>query len=299
MAVPSPAPPQPSTLDKPRILCLHGGGTNASILEVQARSYIPKLAPYFRLVFPEAPFLCAPHPAVIPVYEDFGPFRMWSRWSKEQPVCGGDPDCENENVLSEWDYQMRSAMEADDAQGATGEWVGLLGFSQGAKVAASLLFEQQLRLEDKGVHAVDGVWSKEALASDALPAGFAGGKWRFAVLLAGRGPFVSLSPLGDKVAGLEGPGKLPNMMAKRTEPAEKKLSLPTVHVHGRQDPQVSFHRLLWELDCEKSSSTRIEWDGTHRLAHKNEDVEPVVKAILKMAQVSFVIVREGFLCLYC
>lgn len=66
-------------------------------------------------------------------------------------------------------------MREDDKQGATGEWVGFLGFSQGAKMCASLLFRQQKRIEKLGEHRA---------ASDL----------RLAVLMAGRGPIVSLDP---------------------------------------------------------------------------------------------------------
>ena len=38
---------------------------------------------------------------------------------------------------------LTQAMRNDDRQGATGEWVALLGFSQGAKIAASILYAQQ------------------------------------------------------------------------------------------------------------------------------------------------------------
>ncbi|KAF3349539.1 Sorting nexin mvp-1 [Verticillium dahliae VDG2] len=59
MTVPDP------TLPLPRILCLHGGGVNADIFAAQARALIARLAPYFRLVFVDGPFLCAAHEDIV------------------------------------------------------------------------------------------------------------------------------------------------------------------------------------------------------------------------------------------
>ncbi|KAF3358584.1 hypothetical protein VdG1_00144 [Verticillium dahliae VDG1] len=71
MTVPDP------TLPLPRILCLHGGGVNADIFAAQARALIARLAPYFRLVFVDGPFLCAAHEDIVAVYGELGPFRRW------------------------------------------------------------------------------------------------------------------------------------------------------------------------------------------------------------------------------
>jgi predicted esterase len=53
--------------------------------------------------------------------------------------------------------------------------MGLLGFSQGAKIYASLLFQQQVVTEKMGIDQAKT-------------------NYRFAILLAGRGPVVSLEP---------------------------------------------------------------------------------------------------------
>ena len=69
-------------------------------------------------------------------------------------------------------------MSRDDEEGGRGEWIGLVGFSQGAKVVASLLLrEQVLTMEGKS-----------------------GQGWRFAVLMAGRGT------IGTDDKGREGVG---------------------------------------------------------------------------------------------
>jgi predicted esterase len=154
------------TLHLPRILCLHGGGTNARIFRAQCRTLKQYLSSTYRLVFAEAPFSSQPGLDVTSVYKDFGPFKRWLRSSENHPLL------EPEAAVKALEDSIHAAMRDDDRCGATGEWVGLLGFSQGAKMCASLLFRQQVRAERFGVH-------------------HAGSNWRFAVLLAGRGPLVS------------------------------------------------------------------------------------------------------------
>ncbi|MDI1489931.1 MAG: hypothetical protein OHK93_001130 [Ramalina farinacea] len=168
---------QDLTLDLPRILCLHGGGVNARIFRQQSRGLIKQLKPHFRLVFADGPFFCKPGPGMVPVYEEHGPFRRWMRWLPEQP------ECDARTAAKRIDRQIKQAMDEDDEQGATGEWVGLLGFSQGAKIAASMLFMQQKRAE-------------------LLGANMAGTNFRFAVIMAGRAPLVTFDPQLVKSPGI-------------------------------------------------------------------------------------------------
>ena len=128
-------------------------------------------------------------------------------------------------------------MNEDDARGATGAWVGLLGFSQGAKMAASLLFTQQQRAEILG-------------------AANAGSDFRFAVLLAGRAPLVSLDPELVMSSALADASQSTLVFANSPDKADLEkwkhvLRLPTIHVHRRQDQGLHLHRRLLEQYCEK------------------------------------------------
>lgn len=163
-------------------------------------------------------------------------------------------------------------MRDDDALGATGPYVAVLGFSQGAKIAASLLYRQQLREE-------------HGLASPA--SGF-----RFAVLMAGRAPLVAFdaelvrSPAVIDAAQIcEGFTSFP----AHWDPAvlqrgDHLLRRPTVHVHGLLDPGLPLHRGLLDLYCETGTTRLVEWQGAHRLPIKRLDVEPVVEQILAVAR---------------
>ena len=249
------------TLHLPRILCLHGGGTNARIFRAQCRVLIAELRSKFRLCFAEAPFPSQPGPDVVSVYNQYGPFRRWLRSGLEHPRI--DPEA----AVCMIEQSLHAAMREDDRQGATGEWVGLLGFSQGAKMCASLLFRQQVRTEMLGKHR-------------------AGSNYRFAVLMAGRGPMVSLDPnlimspaLMD--ASQIGLSDFPDQQF--LERREHVLRLPTIHVHGLRDQGLELHRQLLEKHCE-GHARLIEWDGNHRVPIKTKDVAAIVREILVVAE---------------
>lgn len=228
-------PESPNFLKLPRILCLHGGGTNARIFQAQCRILARTLAPYYRLCFAEAPFAATPGPDVVSVYQEWGPFRAW--------ISLGEDDSNN---IAKVEEALQRAMDDDDARGATGMWCGLLGFSQGAKVCASLLFRQQ----------------QDPNASARL----FGTKLRFGILLAGRGPLLSFAhhehDTGVVPAGL--------------------LSIPTLHVHGLQDPGLILHRNLAHQFCDKRTARVLEWDGAHRVPIKTADVDAVVRETIRL-----------------
>jgi predicted esterase len=250
------------TLHLPRILCLHGGGSNARIFRAQCRVLIGQLKSKFRFCFADAPFFSQPGPDVVSVYKDYAPFRRWLRW---QP---GHPEIDAKTAVKEIENSLDAAMKEDDGKGATGEWVALLGFSQGAKMGASLLFRQQVRAEKLGKHR-------------------AGSNYRFAVLLAGRGPLVSLDPElvmtpALALASQIGFSGFPN--GQTLEKKEHVLRLPTIHVHGMRDQGLDLHRHLLEQYCQVGSTRLLEWDGDHRVPIRSKDVAAIVEQILDVAR---------------
>lgn len=223
-----------STLHLPRILCLHGGGTNARIFRAQCRVLEKALKPFFRLCYAQAPYRSKPGSDVVSVYKNYAPFRAWL-----------DPVQDTERITTETEISLRKAMAEDDIKGATGDWVGLLGFSQGAKISASLLLAQQIRKAELG-----------SQKPSIMP------KWKFAVLLAGRGPLISATPMHTRDL----------------------LRFPTIHVHGLTDPGLDLHRKLLYENFDKRHTRLIEWDGEHRVPIKTKDVADIVKEIISMAR---------------
>lgn len=241
------APPGPdTTLPLPRILCLHGGGSNAAVFRMQCRVIIAHLRPYFRLVFAEAPYESPSGPDIDLVYGDWGPFKSWWRPTIGQPF-GSAYDLRDS--LEAFNEAIVDAMDEDDKLGGTGEYVGVLGFSQGGNAAASVLLQQQN-------HNLFGTANGQATAQEI--------DYRFGVLMAGRGPPVDLRIGAPAV--------------------DARLALKTVHVHGLKDPGLERHRDLLETYCELGSTKLVEWEGNHRLPFKHDDVRVVVDAILEVAK---------------
>ncbi|ROV91186.1 hypothetical protein VMCG_09328 [Cytospora schulzeri] len=258
--------PSPSTLDHPRILMLHGGGTNSRIFHMQCRGLELRMNKHFRLVYAEAPYASTAGPDVLSVYADCGPFKRW--------VLNVEPNTVEDQPQKTWEgveRQVAEAMDADDRLGATGEWVAVLGFSQGAKMAASILLRQQERPESLG------------------RLGRAGSRFRFGVLMAGRGPLLQYQP--DEADWL---GEDEKFDYQSNVAANRVLRLPTIHVHGLQDPGLYYHRILFNQWCDPASTKLIQWDGNHRLPIKTVDVEKVVNAVLDVAAKEGIPLDEWF-----
>ncbi|KAI8627466.1 serine hydrolase FSH [Xylariaceae sp. FL1651] len=268
------------TLHLPRILCLHGGGTNARIFRAQCRVLSRLLEPHFRLVYAEAPYPSVPGPDVVAVYAGDGPFKRWLRWLPSHAAV------EDQAAVRDIDGALRAAMDADDAAGASGPWVGLLGFSQGAKMAVSLLFRQQQRAlrrraANEGRNRGAG-WGQEEEGDDGIYDG-----WKFAVALAGRAPLVNLEPGVFKSSLLSDPSEIglsgqPDLMDMAA--GNHILRLPSIHVHGLTDPGLHLHQELLENYTDPACTKLVQWDGGHRVVLKSTDVQPVVDAILEVAK---------------
>lgn len=104
---------------------------------------------------------------------------------------------------------LRHIIEHYDRSGADGEWVVVPGFSHAARLAASLLFQKQLR-------------------GTGLVGGYGESIFRFAILFSRRDPMISVD--ADAILSV----------------SSAVLSLPTIHIHGLQDPGLEYHRELLE-----------------------------------------------------
>ena len=127
--------------------------------------------------------------------------------------------------------------------------------------------------------------------------GFAGGHWSFGILVAGQGPFLTLSELGARSGMTEPPGVLSDFRGPPSKAMhggthgasqQQRLVLPTLHVHGLKDPMQAKMRLWYEAQFDKAKvgasrgASLIEWAGNHRLPFKKADMLPITEAILRM-----------------
>ncbi|KAI1817018.1 serine hydrolase FSH [Poronia punctata] len=269
--------PTDTTLHHPRILCLHGGGTNARIFRAQCRTLSRALEPHFRLAYAEAPYPSKAGPDVLAVYASEGPFKRWLPWLPEHVAqVRADEELKADQAAARHiDASLRRAMEADDAAGADGPWVAVLGFSQGAKLAASMLHRQQSRAQRRATGQLRDGEDKFDVLYDG---------WKFAVVLAGRAPIVNLEPEIPKSPMLARPTQLEiHIPDEGPEDGTHILRLPSIHLHGLADPGLNLHRQLYEKYMDPKCTTVLEWDGNHRVVLKTTDVQPLVDAIFQMA----------------
>ena len=246
---------------KPRILCLHGGGVSAKIFEIQMRFFSKSLASDFRLVFVDAPWPCEMHDDLKAVYSHMGPCYRWGNWKPDHAPI------DESQAISEIERVLVNAMDKDEGDG---EWVGLLGFSQGAGLSFSILLENQLRLQ-----------------KDPRATAFTGVFWRFGVIMAGRAPPFSLNPITQKdhhYKNLTQPSPARNM-ALVSDPFLNRLRTPTLHVHGLQDVGLELHRDLQEWYASPADTWLVEWNGAHRIPFKSADVDEITEAILEVSRV--------------
>ena len=221
------------------------------VFSAQARALIKSL-PDFRLVFADGPFFCDAGPGIVPVYQDYGPFRRWLRWLPEHPAL------DDEAAIEEVMYAIETCKREDEG---TGPWVGLMGFSQGAKLSASLLYDQQIRMEKEGRADTD---------------------YKFAVLLAGRSPLVSFSDYSKSPACVSAGSVSEGFHYEGESPHV--LRLPTIHVHGLADQGLHLHRKMLKQYHDPKTATLIEWDGNHRVPIKKTDVEKITNEIYRVAR---------------
>ncbi|EFR00805.1 DUF341 domain-containing protein [Nannizzia gypsea CBS 118893] len=105
-----------------RVLCLHGVGSSGALLEAQMANLRRELDPSFELVFVDGQFECERGPGV-PEYQA-GPF--FSHTEGYSPV----------HISQAVDY-LKGLLEDE------GPFDGIFGFSQGASLTLSYLYQQQ------------------------------------------------------------------------------------------------------------------------------------------------------------
>lgn len=233
---------------------------------MQCRVLERSLSCAFRLVYAEGLFPAQPGSDVTSVYKRYGPFKAWQRMTPND-----EPEHNAQGPINLIEYALFAAMHADDRRGATGEFVALLGFSQGAKMAASLLHMQEMRHQRPSWSAY-GIWPK----------------FRFGILLSGRGPLVCLAPEMATPRGFVDATKpatttMEDVFTSIEGSTGHILRIPTIHVHGLQDPGLESHRKMLRCYCSPNNVILLEWEGGHRVPIQSKHVSPIVEQIRSLA----------------
>ncbi|KAL9124043.1 MAG: hypothetical protein Q9217_006588 [Psora testacea] len=242
----------------PAILCLHGGGTSGLIFKIQLRNLLQHLRPYFRLIFLDAPYPSPAGPNVLPAFADVGPYYRWmpAEDFSSRGLEAGVREQEDaarrtrESILEVVREGRRGKGEAE----GRGEIVGVLGFSQGARMSAGLLADQE-----------------EGRADGEMP------RFGFGVLLCGSYPPYSLSNAGK--SPLDWAGKRDEHGTLLPPRPEEVIHIPSVHVRGLLDPHLEKGRRLGRYfagEEEEEEEGEEEWSGYGYGDRKGDGVTKVV-----------------------
>ncbi|KAK4067251.1 uncharacterized protein Triagg1_7694 [Trichoderma aggressivum f. europaeum] len=119
----------------PRILCLHGAGSSAAIYRVQGRKIFSGLRNDFQFEFVESPFRSSSGPGM-ELFADSPPFYRWQcdmGASLSFDITADEVRAERQKVTDLLEGALLK--KADGKQ----PFVGIMAFSQGARVATGLL----------------------------------------------------------------------------------------------------------------------------------------------------------------
>ncbi|EXJ79890.1 hypothetical protein A1O3_08175 [Capronia epimyces CBS 606.96] len=219
----------------PAILCLHGGGSNATVFKIQARRLIWTLEKQFRFVFAEAEIEGTPGFGMLPVFASCAPFY---RWVSRRFVAGeSEVEATPGDEAAAVDEALRRVMEAN---GGVDSFKAVLGFSQGARLAAGLLLRQKIEERDLGRS-----------------------QWNFAfgVMLGGPYPPIALSEHVDPADY----ALLP--------------TVPTVHAWGRDDHVRDGCAALVKL-FDSDHCFSMQYDGGHHLPLKDVEAKDLCDLIM-------------------
>lgn len=214
----------------PAILCLHGSGVNATVFKFQTQSLQRLLSKTFDFVFLDAPFVREAGDGVLPFFEGCEPFFRWKSKS-------------DDNIFSYEEIEPEVKRLIEKTLKTRDDWVGILGFSQGGRLAAGVLAEQERR---------------EELTGEGEGEGF-----KFGVFL------MTPSPPMTELVYKDGDEKI------------ERIRVPSVNVVGKQDKWYESSKKMHEEYFEESAKS-VEFDVGHRLPNEAKDIMCIAREILRL-----------------
>ncbi|KKK20319.1 hypothetical protein P175DRAFT_0502603 [Aspergillus ochraceoroseus IBT 24754] len=227
----------------PRIACFHGGGSKGDIFEVQCAFLAQILEDDFQFEFFDGPFDSPAGPGILPAFEGYGPYKTWftkdATTGAERADGSGYDQIGRDGVERIW-----KMMEVRSGSGGSGDWVGVMGFSQGTRMAGGLLLDQQRR---------------EELGEPGSPI-----KLKFGILcMGGKAPMES--EIGHRVAQ-----------------SDTVIRIPTLHVHGLKDEFLAWGRDQYDTYYHPETRTLHEINYHHAMPWVREEAEELADRIRKL-----------------
>ena len=273
-----------------RVLCLHGMGVDGNVFRAMTASFRSSLPSDCDFTFLDGPSICGPAPGAAAFYD--GPYRCWYNTPSR------------ERVAKAHSYVKEAALDK-------GKFDVVVGFSQGAALAASILLHHTLEHPDEPPlfkaaffisaplpfsrdleHGIDVRSYFDIDASKPLPTNRPTVPPDF--LIPQRGASNGAAGAGAKVADVtfgfetadkhvtadEG-GPFYNIFHPTVD--EVRISIPTGHVYGKKDPWRKHSLELMDF-CRRSSMVRLEHDGGHEIPRDaGDDIAELFDELLTMA----------------
>jgi len=235
----------------PRIACFHGGGSNKEVFEIQCAQLEILLKNEFEFIFFDAPFDRAAGPGILPAFEDYEPFKNWFRSELDGVYVlldGSGYDESGKDGIARVKGLMRER---------GGEWVAAMGFSQGSRVVAGLLLDQQRCVEEGRGYESLGL--------------------KFGVLCNG-----GKEPMGRSYQfSMFSSWRLADQQIAKTpeDPSKERIRIPTLHVHGLKDQYLHYGRAQYATYFDPSTATLHDIDYHHAMPWKPAEVEKLADKI--------------------
>ncbi|KAL5337455.1 serine hydrolase FSH [Aspergillus crustosus] len=247
----------------PRIACFHGSGANSAVFEIQSSFLSSLLSDTLQLEFFDAPFPRAAGPGVLPAFEDYGPFASWFNLNTNSNHTGVgnsvDVDERGEIDGSGYDDSGRDGVERafrlmrERSGVGKGEWVGVMGFSQGSRVAGGLLLDQQRReSQEKESGILGGAGAGEGI------------DLRFGVMCMGGGRPME-SEIGLKI-----------------ENPDTTIRIPTLHLHGLKDEFLYLGREQLQKYYDPTTAKLYEINYHHAMPWVKAESEELARLIKEL-----------------
>lgn len=225
----------------PVILCLHGGGSTSTVFKIQCRRLIWTLGSQFKFVFVNAPHEGEPGFGMLPVFESCAPFYRWvtRRWKLGEGPTESTPEHEIDLIDTALDHAVVSEAGPQGWRNV----VGVIGFSQGARLVGGLLLRQKL-------------WEKANPDDES-------GKWhlKFGVMVGGPYPPIAMSEEVD------------------AQQYEVLKTIPTVHAWGRDDHVRSGCEEMRQA-CDSDVCFELQFDGGHHMPLKDVEAKDLCDLIM-------------------
>ncbi|KAH2302372.1 hypothetical protein LV164_008591 [Aspergillus fumigatus] len=150
---------------KPAIICLHGHGSNGEIFQAQSQNLTRVLSPRFRFVFLDSPITTAQTGVGVPPY--YAHIKPYRRWHQDRNTIGlfdvtaEDVERERRAVRD----SLKDVIERERRNGPEAGVVGVMGFSQGTRVATAVCLDSELGRDIRFAIMICGICPSLALSA--------------------------------------------------------------------------------------------------------------------------------------